>query len=90
MIPKNEIEEACDQCCNFGLGLKVHNDTLKRSLFKAGVSFAEKELENLAVEFYNWMQQYQDLSAAIRINEVENFKELFEEFKKEKYGTKSN
>ena len=100
MIPKNKIEEACDQCCNFGLGLKVHNDTLKRSLFKAGVFFAEKELENLAIEFAEWIVDnlikcpftpdkytwyYNNGSFC-----AENTQELFEMFKKEKYGTESN
>lgn len=88
MIPKNKIEGACDQCCNFGLGLKVHNDTLKRSLFKAGVSFAEKELENLAVEF-----AYYCIGSDWKQNGYvygKTTEELFEMFKTEKYGTESN
>jgi uncharacterized protein YfkK (UPF0435 family) len=41
---------------------------------------------NDLIEFYNWMQQYQDLSSAIRINECENEIELikiYDKIKKE-------
>ena len=98
MIPKNKIEEACDQCCNFGLGLKVHNDTLKRSLFKAGVTFAEKELENLAIEFAKWLSWNCWKKILVEnsndwghiTGNTKTTQELFEIFKKEKYGTESN
>jgi hypothetical protein len=55
MIPKSKIEEACDRTCNEGIGVRIHNDSLKRSLFKAGVFFAEEQLEILAIEFANWL-----------------------------------
>ena len=91
MIPKNKIEGACDQCCNFGLGLKVHNDTLKRSLFKAGVFFAEKELEILAIEFAEWILLNHVQCTFGGFPEItKDTQELFEMFKKEKYGTESN
>lgn len=33
------------------------------------------------ISFYNWMQQYQDLSSAMRINEVDSENELIEIWK---------
>lgn len=102
MIPKSKIEESCDRTCNEGYGLKIHNDTLKRSLFKAGVSFAEKELENLAIEFTEWILQ--NNAPGFKIVDGDGLpnkwgssrqgcgykttKELFEMFKQDKYGKK--
>lgn len=34
----------------------------------------------ISFEFYDWMQQYQDISCALRINECENTSELFKKF----------
>ena len=48
-----------------------------------------ERFKNLSIEFYSWMRQYQDLSAAIRINEVENSQELFDKFIKERNETNS-
>lgn len=48
-----------------------------------------ERFKELAIEFYSWMQQYQDLSTAIRINEVENYQELFDKFIKERNETNS-
>lgn len=83
MILKSKIEEACNRTCNEGVGLRVHNDSLKRSLFKAGVSFAEKEIENSAIEFAEWIfdnDVFDDFAQAKKSTE-----KLFEIFKQEKY-----
>ena len=97
MIPKSKIEEACDRTCNEGFGLRIHNDSLKRSLFKAGISFAEKELENLAIEFAEWLvgegwvqaETYNTFKNVYHANIEENVRlttqELFEIFKQENY-----
>lgn len=37
---------------------------------------------NLCINFYNWMQQYQDISAAKKILEVDTDMDLFIEFEK--------
>lgn len=97
MILKSKIEEACNRTCNEGVGLRVHNDSLKRSLFKAGVSFAEKELENLAIEFAEWLvgegwvqaETYNTFKNVYHANIEENARlttqELLEIFKQENY-----
>lgn len=45
--------------------------------------FSEEDM----IEFADWMQQYQDLSCALRINEVESTKELLQLWKKQKTKT---
>lgn len=39
------------------------------------------------IEFYNWMQNYQDLSCALRINEVGSTKELLQLWQEQKTKT---
>lgn len=41
------------------------------------------------VNFYEWMQRFQDISAAKRILEVETNLELYKIFKNEKYEVQS-
>ena len=62
--------------------------------FKAGVSFAEKELGDLAIEFVEWVgenfyKNYRDEDDSFWMNSKKlsayTTKELFEIFKQEKY-----
>ena len=43
------------------------------------LEFSEEDM----IEFYNWMQNYQDLSCALRINGVDTTKELFQLWKEQ-------
>lgn len=45
--------------------------------------YKQQHIEDVCVGFYEWMQQYQDISAAIRILEVEGKSELFQEYIKQ-------
>lgn len=78
MIPKSKIEEAA---VKYNPVMKLDNEFIRNG-YRAGVAFAEKELENLAVEFAKWMRDnvyYKDGFCG------KNFIELFEIFKQEKY-----
>jgi len=43
------------------------------------LEFSEEDM----IEFYNWMQNYQDLSCALRINGVDTTKELLQLWKEQ-------
>lgn len=51
LIPQNVVDEAADK---FDHNVKLE-DLLTTKIFKAGVEFAEKELEDLNVEFGEWL-----------------------------------
>ena len=102
MIPKNKIEEGARKYYmnNYCKAEETDNIGELARIFTEGVSFAEKELENLAIEFAEWIVDnlikcpftpdkytwyYNNGSFC-----AENTQELFEMFKKEKYGTESN
>ena len=100
MIPKNKIEEAA-------LENSIGTDypETEQDAFYVGAKWAEKELENLAIEFAEWILQHKDPSFGIiggykcpnkwmdtiQGNRIDyTTEELFEIFKQEKYGTESN
>ena len=91
MIPKNKIEEAA-------LENSIGTDypETEQDAFYVGVKWAEKELENLAIEFAEWVGKkeytYYNIGHCIPSWFDKNnhsldcdTKELFEIFKKEKY-----
>ena len=89
MIPKNKIEKYAVEYALQGKGYSYKLDG-----FEAGVSFAQKELGNLAIEFAEWIgenfyKNYRDKDDSFWMNSkkliVYTTKELFEIFKKEKY-----
>ena len=105
MIPKNKIDEAAynnTELLRFS-HKSMETISMARRLdnsFTAGVSFAEKELENLAIEFAEWILQHKDPSFGIiggykcpnkwmdtiQGNRIDyTTEELFEIFKQEKY-----
>ena len=57
-----------------------------RQGFAAGVAFAEEYLKNLAVEFGEYITEY---NSTPHLNRIEDTQELFEIFIKEKYDTKT-
>ena len=95
MIPKNKIEEAA-------LENSIGTDypETEQDAFYVGAKWAEKELENLAIEFAEWIVDnlikcpFTPDKYTWYYNNgnfcAENTQELFEMFKKEKYGTESN
>ena len=50
------------------------------------VEVIDNKSKELAIEFYEWMLQYQDLSCAIRLNYVDSVDELFTKFLEDKYN----
>ena len=89
MIPKNKIEEAA-------LENSIGTDypETEQDAFYVGVKWAEKELENLAIEFAEWISNnplnFQSASKQrfIGLNmKYYTAEELFEIFKKENYDT---
>ena len=112
MIQKNKIEEAAELYTGISLKLLVPEAEITNTAedlynysildFKSGVEFAEKELENLATEFAEWILQHKDPSFGIiggykssnrwmdtiQGNRIDyTTQELFEIFKKENYDT---
>ena len=112
MISKNKIEEAAELYTGVSLKLLVPEAKITNTAkdlynyaisdFTDGVEFAEKELENLAIEFAEWILQHKDPSFGIiggykspnkwmdtiQGNRIDyTTKELFEIFKKENYAT---
>ena len=95
MIPKSKIEEAAKYFSDSNFSKDVKK--LKTTLFKLGVSFAEKELENLAIDFAEWINWCGWTKLLITnsqnwlhiTGDVKTTKELFEIFKKEKYEHES-
>lgn len=97
MIPKNKIEEAArkyseTQCQNLQTVIYTREELEDYCYqdFLVGYSFAEKELENLAIEFANYLFLYRQNSLGEwkhqnRNKIVKTTKELFEIFKQEKY-----
>ena len=88
MIPKSKIEKFAYKWAENNQNCYGING------FRAGVSFAEKELENLAIEFAGWIgenfyENYRDKDDSFWMNSKKlstyTTKELFEIFKKEKY-----
>lgn len=58
--------------------------------FKIGYNKAKETHPNSdedMIEFYNWMQNYQDLSCALRINEVDTAEELLQLWKEQQPKT---
>ena len=107
MIPKNKIEEAAKSFGSLvgaGSGI-IECANCAYDGFLEGVTFVEKELENLAIEFaisllsksvikrysVDKCEEYTPKEFDLLKGELLlNGKELFETFKKEKYGTESN
>ena len=99
MIPKSKIEEAArsfGSLVGAGVGI-IECANCAYDGFYAGVSFAEKELENLAIEFAEWLvgegwvqaETYNTFKNVYHANIEENVRlttqELFEIFKQENY-----
>lgn len=87
MIQKNKIEEAA-------LENSIGTDypETEQDAFYVGVKWAEKELENLAIEFANYLFLYRqnqigEWKHQNRNKIIKTTQELFEIFKKENYGT---
>ena len=88
MIPKNKIKSAAKYAS--GSNSSKNIEELKCRMFELGSSFAEKELEDLAVEFANYLFLYRQNSLGEwkhqnRNKIIKTTQELFEIFKKEKY-----
>ena len=94
MIPKNKIEEASKKYYISNYCKVEETDSIGElnRIFTGGVEFAEKELENLPIEFAEWILNnplnFQSASKQrfIGLNmKYYTAEELFEIFKKEKY-----
>ena len=105
MIPKNKIEEAAELYTGISLKLLVPEAEITNTAedlynysmldFKSGVEFAEKELENLAIEFAEWLSWNCWRKILVEnsndwghiTGNTKTTQELFEIFKKENYDT---
>jgi hypothetical protein len=102
MIPKNKIKEAAELYTGVNLKLLVPEAEITNTAkdlynyaisdFTDGVEFAEKELENLAIEFAEWIEEnfyknHRDKGDSFWMNSKKlnayTTQELFEIFKQE-------
>lgn len=82
-LPK--IVDDVEELANKLIPKLQHNKYVKTG-FITGYNIAKEKFkwtDNDMIDFYNWLNQYQDLSCALRINEVNTISELLNIFKPE-------